>query len=172
MLNIIFGHDLDGYETLITSHTCGEVVLGPLGFLDLLEVRLGLRGIVENEPLRTVQYLDCLYQTDDGERFYSQSLRTDEMAVARTLLGWRDTWIEAGWNGQAQAEDSKRIRDMADVELLSKTTLSPGTPDRLVAVFNALSKVNLPDIEVELKDHRESFSYLWQAILGQLNTIA
>ena len=172
MLNIIFGHDLDGYETLITSHTCGEVVLGPLGFLDLLEVRLGLRGIVENEPLRTVQYLDCLYQTDDGERFYSQSLRTDEMAVARTLLGWRDTWIEAGWNGQAQVDDSKRIRDVADVELLSKTNLSPGTADRLVAVFNALSKVNLPDIEVELKDHRESFSYLWQAILGQLNTIA
>jgi len=171
MLKIIFGHDLDGYESSKPFHALGDVILGPLGFLDVLEVRLGLRGALEKEPVRIIQFLDCLHQADDGNRFYSRSLSTDEMAVARTLLRWRDTWIEAGWNSQARASDSKRIRDLADVEAHSKSILSPGTSDRLVAVLDALKKKKLTGLRVELKDPRGNFSYTWQEILNQLGAV-
>ena len=168
MLNIIFGQDLDGYQSPRPRALCGEVTLGPLGFLNLLEVRLGLRGSGESEPLRVVQYLGALREADDGQRFYSRSLAVDELAVARTLLGWRDTWIEAGWIGATQPGDSRRLKDLAAVESLCPGRLAPGRADRLRAVAAELRERPLPELSVILKDPRDSLPTVWQQILAAL----
>jgi RecB family exonuclease len=171
MLKIIFGQDLDGYQTPQPTHACGEAILGPLGFLDFLETRLGLRGLNAGEPVRIIQYLDGLQRADDGHRFYSPSLAVDELAVARTLLGWRDTWIEAGWTGKAREADSRRLRDLAEVEALCAKRLAPGWADRLVAVRDALAEQGLPGIRILLKEPIEAFSAGWEAILSRLETV-
>lgn len=169
MLKINFGQDFDGYQSPRLKDLCGEVTLGPLGFLNLLEVRLGLRGCWESEHLRVVQYLGALREADDEQRFYSRSLAVDQLAVARTLLDWRDTWIEAGWSGAVRPADSRRLKDLATVEALCQGRLAPGRADRLRAVAAALSERPLPDLSVELQDPRNSFSTVWQQILSALN---
>ena len=166
MLNIIFGQDLDGYQSSRPTDLCGQVTLGPLGLLELLELRLGLRGLRESEAIRVVQFLGALREVDDGQRFYSRSLAMDELAVARTLLGWRDIWVEAGWSGAARPDDSRRLKDLAAVESLCQGRLAPGRADRLKAVAAALRERPLPELSMELQDPRDSFSSLWQQILS------
>jgi hypothetical protein len=92
-MKVTFGMELDGYESFGPTNTVGEVIVGPLGFLSILETQLGLVGNWPNEAIRVVQYLHCLKSLDNGDRFYSRSLANDELAVARTHLYWRDTWI-------------------------------------------------------------------------------
>lgn len=171
MLKIIFGQDLDGYQSPRPTDLCGQVTLGPLGLLDLLELRLGLRGLRESEALRVVQFLGALRAVDDGQRFYTRSLAVDELAVARTLLDWRDTWVEAGWSGATRLGDSRRLKDLAAVESLCKGRLAPGRADRLRAVAAALRERPLPELSVELQDPRESFPAVWQQILSALNVV-
>ena len=169
MLNIILGQDLDGYQSPRPTDLCGQITLGPLGLLELLELRLGLRGLRESEAIRVVQYLGALRAADDGQRFYSRSLAVDELAVARTLLDWRDTLVEAGWSGATRPGDSRRLKDLAAVESLCQGRLAPGRTDRLRAVAAALLERPLPELSVELQDPRESFPAVWQQILSALN---
>lgn len=169
MLKVIFGPDLDGYETPFPQSKCGEVILGPFGLLNFLEIRLGLRGICEGEPVRTTQYLRCLRLADNGCRFYSKSLSVDELAVARELLGWRDTWIEAGWQGTAREGDSAKLIDMAAVEAHARDYLALGSADRLRNVLGALQDNRLDDIVVEVVGGREDLISTWREIFNLLS---
>lgn len=169
MLKVIFGPDLDGYEPPRAQARCGEVVLGPLGLLNLLEVRLGLRGVWEGEPVRTIQYLRCLREANSSSRFYSRSLAVDELAVARTLLGWRDTWVEAGWTGTASPQAGGRLHDMAAVEALARQHLAAGTVDRLQRVLQALRDNRLQDLSVEVLAGLSNLPFVWQEILDHLH---
>jgi RecB family exonuclease len=166
MLKVICGLDLDGYEPIGKKSHAGIVHVGPLGLLGLLEVRLGLGGVSETRPLRASQYLRCLHQVDNGSRFYSQSIKQDELSVAKTLLDWRDQWIEAGWDGLASADDSARIRDLAEVESCCRKELSPGHADRLRAVLKLLQEGATLALSMTLLDPVEEFSLSWQQLFN------
>lgn len=170
MLKVICGLDLDGYEPTGKESYAGIVHVGPLGLLGLLEVRLGLSGLCETQPLRVSQYLRCLHQVDHGARFYSQSIRQDELSVAKTLLDWRDQWIEAGWDGLASADDSARIRDLAEVEVCCRKELAPGYADRLRAVLKQLQEGATLALSLRLLDPVEEFSLSWQQLFKLLET--
>ena len=92
-MKITFGMSLDGYEPPELENKIGAFVTGPMGLLDLLETRLGLGGEWPVQSLRVVQYQQCLADAgaaSDTKMFYSDSLGVDALAVAETLLGWRD----------------------------------------------------------------------------------
>jgi hypothetical protein len=169
VLKVFFGLELDGYVPPRTQTRCGEVILGPLGLLNLLETRLGLRGLWEGEPVRTIQYLRCLREADNGEHFYSRSLAVDELAVARTLLGWRDTWVEAGWTGTLGPAASRRLQDMATVETLARKHLAAGAADRLQGVLRTFQDNRLPDMTVEVIADCRDLPSVWQEILDRLH---
>ncbi len=78
-MKITFGMSLDGYEPPVQESNIGEYVTGPMGFLDLLETRLGLSGDFPAQPLRVIQYQKCLSEADIGEdqMFYSKSFSVD-----------------------------------------------------------------------------------------------
>ena len=118
-MNITIGMSLDGYEPPQQDNSLGAVVTGPSGMLDLLETRLGLSGEWPVQPIPVIQYQRCLVEADNAERFYLRSLSIDALAVAKTLLRWRDECVAAGWNGSAADTDSQRIQDMAAVETLA-----------------------------------------------------
>lgn len=164
-MKITFGLDLDGYVSPHPANLAGVVVVGPDGLLQLLETRLGLGGHWVGDSERILDYLHCLKMSDDGKRFYSRSLQVDELAVARTLLGWRDTWIEAGWDGAAAATDSRKICDLATVEKVAVNQLPAGHADRLRAVLCALKFRNPLQLDFFLVDPLGDFSATWQEIL-------
>ncbi|MDY0185746.1 MAG: PD-(D/E)XK nuclease family protein [Desulfuromonadaceae bacterium] len=169
MLCVYFGVDLDGYQSLNSTSRCGEVTLGPLGFLALLETRLALSSPLTSEACRTVQYRTCLQEADDGERFYSASFAADPQTTANTLLQWRDTWVAGGWEGTCAASDAQTLRDLAAVELLAPQHLGSGVCDRLRALLTTLRSNPLPDLNIRLAHDPALLPYLWQEILTLLD---
>src|ERR1700676_3067011 len=130
-LKITFGLDLDGYQDLQPRDRFNESICGPQGFLGLLELRLGLASKPVTSAGRIVQYREFLQKAASiKERFYTASFARDPLAVAETLLRWRDELVLAGWDGCPDPAASRRIRDLADVEGLAGLDLSPGFGDR------------------------------------------
>lgn len=171
-MKITFGISLDGYESPYPQNTAGTVVVGPHAMLDLLETRLGLKGIWIDTPLRVVQYLQCLRECDDGLRFYSNSIKVDELAVARTLLSWRDMWIENGWDGSFDATDTQRIKDLATVEKVAVDKLDSGEADRLREVLTCLRQRGDLDLSLTIIEKYEELPAIWQDIFGHLTITA
>jgi hypothetical protein len=136
--------------------------------LGLLELYLGLAGPSATRSQRVAAFLGCLRKADDGQRFYSASLRVDEMGVASELLTWRDEWLLYGWDGTAPADAPKRVADMAAVQSLCPKLLPPGESDRLQAVEAALTRHPAPFAQVRLVDDFERFPARWRAVLERL----
>src|SRR3984893_453387 len=129
-LKITFGLDLDGYQDLPARDRFNESICGPQGFLRLLELRLGLASKPASAASRIVQYRGALESAASiKERFYTESFAKDPLAVAETLLRWRDELVLAGWDGSADPGSSQRTRDLAEVERLAGPDLLPGFGD-------------------------------------------
>ena len=170
-MKITFGMSLDGYEPPELQNSIGSFVTGPMGLLDLLETRLGLGGEWPVQSLRVVQYQQCLVDAgaaNDTKMFYSDSLSVDALAVAETLLGWRDEWVAAGWDGTADASDSQRLQDMARVEGFARKQLGAGDADRLQVVIDALCDRNPGIDEVWLVDPLAALPPAWRKVFARL----
>src|ERR1700719_3449 len=131
-LKITFGLDLDGYQDLQARDRFNEPICGPQGLLRLLELRLGLASKPASAASRIVQYRGALDSAaSTKERFYTASFAKDPLAVAETLLRWRDELVLAGWNGSPDPAPSGRIGDLVEVEGLAGSNLLPGFADRI-----------------------------------------
>ena len=74
---ITFGWHLDGQRSTEPRNTLGESIVGPMGFLTLLETQLGLMARHPAQTERIVQYRICLQDLDADRRFYHQSFLVD-----------------------------------------------------------------------------------------------
>ena len=164
-MKITLGLGLDSKKTTATLSSMGDKSVGPLGFLTILETQCGIPSVPESPTARIIQYMSCLKESDNGQRFYSASFTVDPFNVAKTLLAWRDTWYEAGWKGQFTESVSVRLQDLAVVEqsAINKVSLSYG--QRLQHVLAVLETQKTQVEEVLLLDVFDNFSPLWQAIL-------
>ena len=167
-LNIIFGLHLDGQRAFSPADRLGELAVGPLGFLTVLETQLGMLGIHPSQAERIVQYRDCLAQADSPGRFYHASFATDALGTAATLLGWRDLWHLHGWNGDLPAEAGHRLTDIADVEAIAHSTLAPSQGERLAKLHAELKTRRAAISNVRLADPATTFPMRWQQVLALL----
>lgn len=173
-MKIRFGIKLDGQSSVQYRNALGEAILGPKGFLGMLEGQLGLSLRSTSQAERIVQYRRCLKTADNGRRFYSRSFQTDELGTAARLLEWRDVWYEAGWEGHFPSEVQSRLRDMADVEVEARKTveslqLTPSMGERLAAVVDRM-QVRRPAIgKVYLADPLSTYPTAWRKVLSQLD---
>ena len=129
-----FGMDIDRLMPEEPQSRLGFVIVGPVGFLSILETQLGLESPLVSSATRLVQYSECLRRLDTIRRFYHQSFRVDELIVAKTLLSWRDQWYAAGWNGTMSKDAGERLRDMAEIEKVACKEVAPSFGERLQAV--------------------------------------
>lgn len=58
--HITFGLHLDGQRPASQTNALGTSLVGPLGFLNILETQLGLLALHPSLAERIVQYQDCL----------------------------------------------------------------------------------------------------------------
>lgn len=170
-MRVTFALSLDGFDAADPVSRLGEVFCGPVGLLELLETRLGLKTPRPSAALRVAVWLQALREAAaKRDRFYSRSLDADPVGVARTLLKWRDEWICAGWDRRAASSDSIRLRDMADVEQLATEHLPHGPADRTRRVLETLKSTH-PDIEkITALDRKEHLPPPWTEILSLLPT--
>lgn len=166
--HITFGYHLDGQRPAPLVNTLGTSLVGPLGFLNILETQLGLLALHPSQAERIVQYQDCLRRLDSELRFYHRSFATDPLGTSAYLLDWRDQWILHGWDGAMLVGAPKRLRDLGEVEVLASTAVSPNVGQRLKAVQAALQQ-RKPDIEkVQLVDSVETLPYRWRLVFAEL----
>jgi hypothetical protein len=162
-----FGLSLDGERGWPARDALGESTVGPLGFLTLIEIQLGLTRLAVSESERVVQWRACLSACRTGSRFYERSFQTDELGTAATLLHWRDTWIEHGWRG-ATPTGATRLADLAAVETATRGKLAPCLGERLREVAAMLPQRPVQIEVVELLDPLEDFSHAWRAVFSRL----
>ena len=166
---IRFGMDFDRLLPEEPQSRLGFVIVGPVGFLSILETQLGLESPLVSSATRLVQYSECLRRLDTIRRFYHQSFRVDELIVAKTLLSWRDQWYAAGWDGTMPEDAGKRLRDMAEIEKVACKEVAPSVGERLQAVEKSLDKRKTQIQIVELVDAFEDISHLWRKVISKIN---
>jgi hypothetical protein len=169
-MHVTFGWRVDNRQGPLASVRFNAPVVGRQGFLDLVELHLGLAGPKVTRTRRVAAYLRHLRQADDGHTFYSESLKVDDVGVASELLHWRDQWLLHGWNGSAASGDSQRVADMAAVEKMAREHLPLGEAERLSQLIPALGHRKPPFEEVVLLDEVERLPKLWQTLFGLLPT--
>lgn len=167
-MHILFGLDFDHKLPEKPQTRIGYVCTGPSGLLSILETQLGLIQAPAAPLERLLQYQACLKALDNENRFYHRSFMVDEIAVARTLLDWRDQWYLAGWNGSIDEDAASRLQDMAEVENLARSKVSACLGERLQAVLERLATRRTRIKEIATVDLKEDQPNLWQQVLAKL----
>src|ERR1700730_597091 len=168
-LKITFGLDLDGYQDLQLRDRFNESICAPQGFLHLLELRLGLASKRASAAGRIIQYREFLQNAACiKERFYTASFAKDPLAVAETLLRWRDELALAGWDGSSDPAASQRIRDLAEVEGLAGPDLLLGFGDRMRKALAELDRRDPKFATVEVLENRDSLPLLLRRVFAKL----
>ncbi|MBY0546115.1 MAG: PD-(D/E)XK nuclease family protein [Candidatus Obscuribacterales bacterium] len=172
-MQIVFGMHLDGlvcpeiYNG--STHSINSSILGPQGFLSLLEQQLGLGYPASTQPERVAQYLAKLAEFDNESQFYSSSFGTDCWATAQRVLEMRDALVAHGVSAAHQFPPGSRLDALLKIEALDSTPLFPGQADRAREVLGALTRARFIEIqEVQLVTQSNHLSQPWTKILGLL----
>ena len=177
-MRIIFGWHLDGAsypEIAAPEHdglkqaSLGSVVCGPAGLIGWLETRLGLGLPPVSSALRIAHWLRKMSGIDDDKKSWSASAKADGWATARLLLGWRDTLVEAGWDGRTIG--LRRLDELADLEA-ADPVLPSGPADRLRAVIAALAVEDKPPLSaITLQTPMAVLPPAWRQLLEALDKL-
>ncbi len=167
-MRIAFGLHLDGLNPAASRNAAGEITLGPMGFLQVLETQLGLPTPNTHPSEAPFSYLQCLREASTPDRFFHRSLEIDPINVARTLLDWRAQWYEAGWNGTFPDDAPARLADMAAVEAIARNRVPPTHGERLQRVAEALAERRTQIGQVELHTPVEDLPHAWQRVVRAL----
>lgn len=136
----------------------GEVWVGPMGLLNILESMTGLRGATVPPILRAASLVPAI-RSKDG--FWSESAQVDPLGTAAKVLQWRDHLKIHGWQGQ---ECSQRLRELAQI---TKNAFL-GFPDRLVEVEKALGFSSNSVSNLNLLEPVHELPHCWQQVLQKL----
>jgi hypothetical protein len=124
-----------------------------------------------SQAKRIVQYRSCLEKLDGDHRFYHRSFLVDPLGTAACLLDWRDQWALCGWDGDMPNNGPKRLRDLAEIELIASTAVSPNIGQRLKAVKAGLQQRKLEIAQIQLLDPVASLPARWQAVLSEFPVV-
>lgn len=170
-MEVIFGQSLNNSPMPSAELGLSRIVVGPMGLLDLLELRLGLPPAVIDPGLRQFNYLKALERYLPHQPFYTTSFNNDPYATARVLLTWRDQLIVEGWSPEvcdSKSETPKRLKDLAGVEAFFEAT-SEDIALRIDQICCQLDNGRKPQIEtVKLVGPLTNFSQLWRQLLDRL----
>jgi RecB family exonuclease len=167
---------LDGQHGHANVNELDAITTGPLGLLNVLETQLGLLCQEASGADRVLQYRELLKRLDGPHRFYHQSFAVDELGTASTLLAWRDQWhlqgLIPGEVGQLAVSTSLRLRDMADLEVLTGGKLYPSIGERLALVEAALSHLSARIERLSIQEPLAWWPKAWQEVLLHLSPVA
>ena len=172
-MHIVFGWKLDGpchpQTANGTDAAIGEPVVGPNGFLGLLESALGLVGPTTPAAVRIARYQGRLRLLDNGSRFYSRSFARDAWATSKQILAWRDELYASGWKGQQIENAGPRLETMASLEIAVGQPLGNSTGERLLAVLEGLRTGRAVPIEtIDVVSSEERLPLMWRRLFARL----
>lgn len=165
-MKITFGLWLDGASPPAQA-TLTETGFGPTGLLRWLEARLGLARRWPTAVERLMAYEQALTAAGAGS-FYFKSLGKDPLAVAETLLGWRDELILSGWDRSPAPTGAPRPDALFALEGRLDSVVRTGIGDRVLEVLAALPMRPITLESLMVVDDRSHLPVLWQRLLDLL----
>ena len=171
-MHVIFGQRLEGCPLPKSIFGLEKIVVGEAGFLDLLEMRLGIAPHFPNQLALIAAYGDSLADVAGGDasRFYSRSFHLDPFGSSKVILRWRDELRVAGWKSSFENQ-SNRLADLAEVDRIFEATTEGqfDTASRLERISQALVAGESTGIaEVDLVAPVDSFPSMWREVLERL----
>jgi len=138
--------------------TFGELWAGQGGLLSTVETALGLAGPEVSQQERAASVVSAVRETLG---FWSESAERDALAVAGTLLEWRDRLALDGWDG------SVTEGRLGELWAVTRDAL-PGLPDRLWAALAGLAEHEVGLERVTVVERREELGLPWRRLLDAL----
>jgi len=170
MRTIYFGLQLD-QANFSKALQLGDVVVGPIGLLKLLEQHFGITGYLDDiEYLRIETYRNSLKRAlqKDNKLFFSQSFRINEFAVAKSLLKYRDELLWSGWNFELESNLPNRLKDFAFVESFVSDSMPIGYTERYLKLLELLASNNLPYQKIILNEPLQLLPFFYQRFFAVL----
>ena len=164
-IDICLGLFGDSNSSEHAPEALGVSFVGPNGFLNIVEGRLGIFTETASFTTRLIRYLNCIEQANHPKAFYHASYKADPFSVARTLLQWRDEWYLAGWQGEFEGDVSARLADLAGIEVIAKDQVEYNTGQRIQKALKWLEGNKVHIANIELLDELVSFSALYQKLI-------
>jgi len=164
MRTIYFGLQLD-QANFSKALQLGDVVVGPIGLLKLLEQHFGITGYLDDiEYLRIETYRNSLKRAlqKDNNLFFSQSFRINEFAVAKSLLKYRDELLWSGWDFKLDSNLPIRLMDFAFVESFVSDSMPIGYTERYLKLLELLASNNLPYQKIILNEPLQLLPFFYQ----------
>ena len=163
---LYFDTSIDGrFWTGSPVATVGEIFVGPLGFLDELEVCLGLSAAWPTVTERVNALVEKLRVLPEEKRgFWKESFATDPIGVARELIRWRDELVMSGWEGET---GEPRLQALA----AATASVLPGIADRIQNIRGLLDNRATPKPaidEVLIVQPQADLPTLWREVLRSL----
>jgi ATP-dependent helicase/nuclease subunit B len=162
-MKILFDSALDGRAWPLYPNKekalLGEIQVGQLGMLGLLETMLGLRGPSMPEGVRIASLIPSLNLNKDA--FWSRSATVDPFGVARELLRLHDFLVLHGWQGQPL---TPRLKDLSSLS----AQMLPSIPQRLIAVLAGLADYDGSLPSITLMESIGELPLLWQKVFDLL----
>lgn len=165
-MKITFGLWLDG---AVTTHeaTLAEARFGPAALLQWLEGRLGLARRWPTAVERLIAYEQALASASAGS-FYSKSFAKDPLAVAETLLRWRDELILSGWERSPAPTGAPRPDALFELDGRVDPIVRTGAGDRVLDVLAVLPMRPITFESLVVVDDRSHLPVLWLRLLDSL----
>jgi hypothetical protein len=145
----------------------GTKVTGLKGFVEFLELHLGLRCEHPSEALQLEAYLQALEKAKAGT-FYEQSLQVDSYSVAKDLYAKRIELLEAGFSFKMTSLPP-RFKELKEVE--NHFELKQSLVDRSLMVLETLNKKHISHLgEIILLKDLKSFPPIYVQLLKKLES--
>lgn len=164
----------------------GVHIVGPAGFLSLLEEKMGLPGLNTHESLRIASWRQLLARRTGEEQqhgavpFYASSFKKDDWNTARRVLSMRD---ELKFSGalEGSAHDLEalareccdhglpRLAEMYEIEQAHAFSPVPGTADRIRILITELSLWGISGLRlVQLATPEKLWDQPWHELFSLL----
>ena len=167
-MQLILSPAFDNGIGLESPHALGVRHVGPYGLVGLLEAELALPAPEASHTKNVMAYLQCLQDKRHKDRFFWASMHNaSAIRTAETLLRWRNTMYEHGWDG-SWAGDEARLIDMAAVEASGAGKLQLGLGLRCRRIIERLADFNTQLTQVTVLN-RDGLPPMLESLLEQLD---
>ena len=117
--NPLFGSHLH-IDMESREHVTGQMFAGGHDLMEELRLRSGLTSVMPDTIERTAYYMKAIRaalnaSSKSHAEIFRASFSRDEIGVATTLLGWRDTLVGLGWSPDRYT-NSPKLNALMDIE--------------------------------------------------------
>lgn len=158
--------------------TCvvGQKHVGPMGLIDELSMRLGLKGREKPQHEILYSWYQAIKEAVNSQMspFYKDSFEIEPLAVAERLLAWRDALVMCGWIPEIELPDdlscnAKAImEELGGLEQAFRKSGCSTFSDKVRKVIDIVPGSGIMPMELEVVIPYNALEPVWRTLADRL----